>query len=200
LCAVPLFLGPSDHPANTTDHHVYNQRNGQQMHHSPSLHSTLSLPTLIGLELSVSDSDSAPADFFDRLILPSLKDVSIKHKGDSHSPPSATLTALQTRSSVLLEQFALANRTGDTLLPFFHSNTLISRLQLVFCTLELRPLAEAFAQRKFEGDGGAAQFLSNLHTLNLADRWADETPSATWVLATKALIEMVRFRRLSKGI
>jgi hypothetical protein len=79
------------------------------------------VPALLALELSVSGWNSSPADFFDRMIFPSLKELSIKYK-DRQDLPCATLTELQTRSSFSLERFALASRNGDSLLPFLHSN------------------------------------------------------------------------------
>jgi hypothetical protein len=155
----------------------------------------VTLPALLALELSVSGWDSAPTDFFDRIILPSLKELSIKYN-DPHSLPCTTLTGLQTRSSFSLERFALANRSGDSLLPFLQSNPLLSRLQLVFCALELLPLANALTRKS----KGGTSVLPRLRTLTLADRWMEESPSATWTLATKAVIDMVRSRRYAQDV
>ncbi|KAJ6489872.1 hypothetical protein C8R45DRAFT_992036 [Mycena sanguinolenta] len=149
----------------------------------------VTVPALHTLELAVSGANNAPADFFDRLILPCLKELSIVYK-DRKPLPCATLTALQTRSSFSLHRLALASRSGDGLLPFFESNPLLSRLQLAFCGLQLVPLANALT-RKPEG----SPFLPRLRLLSLADRWTEETPAGTWALATKAVIEMVRSRR-----
>ncbi|KAJ7785352.1 hypothetical protein DFH07DRAFT_8000 [Mycena maculata] len=148
----------------------------------------ITLPALLVFEVAVSGTDNAPADFFDRLVLPSLVELSIKYK-DVQTLPCATLTDLQKRSSFSLERFVLAGRMGDSLVPFFQSNPHICRLQLVFCALELMPLAAAFARK----DGGEA-LLPCLRTLTLADRWAEETPPATWAAATKAVVEMARSR------
>ncbi|KAJ7825492.1 hypothetical protein B0H14DRAFT_1286682 [Mycena olivaceomarginata] len=159
------------------------------------------LPALHTLELAVSGASNAPADFFDRLILPFLKELSIKYK-DRQPLPCATLTNLQTRSgtSFSLHRFALASRTGDSLLPFLENNPLLSRLQLVFCMLELTPLAHALTpQRKSDNDEGGTQtqvpLLPHLRLLSLADRWTEEAPAARWARATKAVLEMVRSRR-----
>ncbi|KAJ6514201.1 hypothetical protein C8R47DRAFT_1313564 [Mycena vitilis] len=156
----------------------------------------LTVPALLVLELAVSGWDSAPADFFDRLVLPSLTELSIKYK-DRQCLPCATLIELQTRSAFSLERLALASRTGDSLLPFLQTNPRITRLQLVFCALELAPLANALTLKPGDGDSDADSppLLPHLRSLSLADRWADETLSAVWARATKAVIEMVRSRR-----
>ncbi|KAJ7654325.1 hypothetical protein B0H17DRAFT_386197 [Mycena rosella] len=150
----------------------------------------VTLPALLALDLAISGWPSAPADFFDRMILPSLKDLSIKYK-DRQPLPCATLTALQTRSSFSLERFLLASRTGDTLLPFLQANPLLSRVQLVFCALELTPLAEGLTRvARTPGLG----ILPCLRALALTDRWTEEAPHATWARATKAVVEMARSR------
>ncbi|KAJ7889735.1 hypothetical protein B0H13DRAFT_2277183 [Mycena leptocephala] len=148
------------------------------------------VPALLALELSVSGWNSSPADFFDRMIFPSLKELSIKYK-DRQDLPCATLTELQTRSSFSLERFALASRNGDSLLPFLHSNPLLSHLRLIFCALELVPVVDPLTRKA----GGSAALLPRLRSLTLADRWTEETLSATWAIATKVIIEMVRSRR-----
>ncbi|KAJ6620530.1 hypothetical protein B0H10DRAFT_1079779 [Mycena sp. CBHHK59/15] len=149
----------------------------------------VTLPALLVFELAVSGWDGAPAHFFDRMILPSLKELSIKYK-DPQTLPCATLTDLQTRSSFSLERFVLASRTGDSLLPFLQNNPLLCRLQLVFCALELTPLAAALTRQA----GAEPPVLPRLQALTLADRWAEETPAATWARATKAVVEMARSR------
>ncbi|KAJ7804039.1 hypothetical protein B0H14DRAFT_3154197 [Mycena olivaceomarginata] len=95
---------------------------------------------------------------------------------------------------------ALASRTGDSLLPFLERNPLLSRLQLVFCAVELTPLVHALTlQRKSDNDEGGTQtqvpLLPDLRLLLLADRWMEEAPAARWARATKAVLEMVRSRR-----
>ncbi|KAJ6586402.1 hypothetical protein DFH09DRAFT_1432293 [Mycena vulgaris] len=149
----------------------------------------VTLPALHALDLAISGWDSASADFLDRLILPSLKALSIKYK-DKATLPCATLTALQTRSSFSLERLVLASRTGDSLLPFLQSNPLLVRVQLVFCALQLAPLATALTRKA----GGEEAPLPCLRSLTLSDRWVEETPRAAWVRVTKAVVRMARSR------
>ncbi|KAJ7461933.1 hypothetical protein FB451DRAFT_1371002 [Mycena latifolia] len=153
----------------------------------------VTLPALRVLDLALSGWDSGPADFFNRLTLPSLKDLAIKYK-DKGTLPCATLTALQTRSSCSLERFVLASRKGDSLLPFLQSNPLLARLQLVFCALELTPLAAALTRTA----GSDAVVLPRLRTLTLTDRWTEETPRAAWARASKAVVDMARSRLHSR--
>ncbi|KAJ6562625.1 hypothetical protein B0H19DRAFT_1145171 [Mycena capillaripes] len=157
---------------------------------APKPKKLITVPALLALELAVSGSNSAPADFFDRMILPSLKELSIKYK-DRQDLPCATLIDLQTRSSFSLERFTLASRSGDSLLPFLRKNPALSRLQLVFCAFELVSFADALTFKA----GSDVPLLPRIRSLALADRWMEETLSATWASATKAVIEMVRSRR-----
>ncbi|KAJ7825485.1 hypothetical protein B0H14DRAFT_2596561 [Mycena olivaceomarginata] len=113
-------------------------------------------------------------------------------------PALHTLELAARRSQ--LHRFALASRTGDSLLPFLERNPLLSRLQLVFCAVELTPLVHALTlQRKSDNDEGGTQtqvpLLPDLRLLLLADRWTEEAPAARWARATKAVLEMVRSRR-----
>ncbi|KAJ7140460.1 hypothetical protein C8R46DRAFT_1135670 [Mycena filopes] len=148
------------------------------------------VPGLLVFELAISGSHSAPEDFFDRMVFPSLKELTIKYK-EKQALPCETLTAMQTRSSFSLEQFTLASRTGDSLLPFLQSNPTLWSVQLVLCALELVPLAAALTLTA----GASAPILPRLRILTLADRWTAETPASTWAHATKAIIDMVRSRR-----
>ncbi|KAJ7785351.1 hypothetical protein DFH07DRAFT_948432 [Mycena maculata] len=148
----------------------------------------MTVPALLVLELAVSGSGTVATDFFDRLILPSLTELSIKYK-DTQTLPCATLTKLQERSSFSLERFVLTSRTGDSLLPFFQSSPRICRLQLVFCGLELAPLVAALTRT-----AGGNTLLPRLRILTLVDSWAEETPRTAWVCATKAVVEMARSR------
>ncbi|KAF7364783.1 F-box domain-containing protein [Mycena venus] len=139
----------------------------------------ITIPALLTLSLAVSGHNSAPS-FFDRLILPSLESLSIKYK-DRQDLPCATLTQMQTRSGsgFSLRKLTLANRTGDNVIPFLE-----------------RGLAEALTLKVKPDDGSSgSSLLPNLRLLSLAGRWAEEKPPATWALATKAVVEMVRSRR-----
>ncbi|KAF8205167.1 hypothetical protein K438DRAFT_1818656 [Mycena galopus ATCC 62051] len=151
----------------------------------------VTLPGLRTLELGFNGNEHTAAEFFDRLILPCLKELSIICT-DPQLLPCAILTGLQTRSSFSLHRFALASRTGDSLLPFLESNPLLSRLQLAFCDLELAPLAKSLTRNP---EPGGSTLLPRLRVLSLADRWTEQTPPATWALATKAVIKMIRSRR-----
>ncbi|KAJ7253482.1 hypothetical protein C8J57DRAFT_1348188, partial [Mycena rebaudengoi] len=137
---------------------------------------------------------SDPGDFFQNLILPSLKELSIKHRIGGELPCSA-LTRLQRQSDFSLERFSLTNRSGDSLLPFLQSNPQLRYLQLMYCRpLEVIPLAAALT-RKQEGD--ALTLLPHLAELKLINRWAEEVTSETWKHATKAVVELAwsRWRR-----
>lgn len=157
---------------------------------APKPKKTITIPALLVLELAISGWDSAPADFFDKMTLPSLEELSIKYK-DKGTLPCATLLDLQTRSTFSLTRFVLASRMGDTLVPFLHNNPLLSRLQLVFCAIKLTPLAAALTRT---GAVGELPVLPRLRALTLADRWAEETPPAAWARATKTVVEMARSR------
>ncbi|KAJ7718631.1 hypothetical protein B0H16DRAFT_421586 [Mycena metata] len=152
----------------------------------------ITVPALRVFELAIGGSHNAPADFFDRMVFPSLTELSIRYK-QKQSLPCATLTELQTRSSFSLEQFTLTSRTGDSLLPFLQSNPRLWRVQLVLCALELLPFATALTVKAAAGDG--TPLLPRLRILTLADRWSEETPASTWAHATKAVVDMVRSRR-----
>ncbi|KAJ7127511.1 hypothetical protein C8R43DRAFT_1027522 [Mycena crocata] len=155
----------------------------------------LTLSALLVLEFAVSGWDSAPVDFFDRLIVPSLKELSIKYK-DRQTLPCATLLALQKRSSFSLERFVLARRMGDSLVPFLQNNSLLMRLQLLFCDAELTSVATALTYHA----GEAAVVLPRLRALTLADRWTEEAPAGLWSRATAAMVAMLRSRlRIENG-
>ncbi|KAJ6620005.1 hypothetical protein B0H10DRAFT_2023272 [Mycena sp. CBHHK59/15] len=157
---------------------------------APSAKDRVIAPALLDLELLIDGWTTAPADFFGRLILPSLKELSIKYKFRQELL-CETLTALQACSSFSLERFTLVNRAGDSLAPFLQTNPLLVRLQLAFCSVELVPLVSALTRRR---GGSTPPLLPMLAALTLADRWAEETPSTTWFRATKAVVDMVRSR------
>ncbi|KAJ7512925.1 hypothetical protein B0H11DRAFT_1948009 [Mycena galericulata] len=157
----------------------------------PAPKKPITLPALLILELAVSGANNAPEDFFDRMVLPSLKELTIKHKNDQ-SLPCATLTNLQKRSgsSFSLERFVLTGcRGNDSVLPFLQTNPLISCLKLVFCGRELLPLAIALTRK-----AGSDALLPRLRVLTLVDRWAEESSPTTWAGATKAVVDMARSR------
>ncbi|KAJ7193549.1 hypothetical protein GGX14DRAFT_701119 [Mycena pura] len=157
----------------------------------PPKRKPVTLPALRIFELVVSGHDGPHVtEFFDRLVLPSLKELSIKYK-DRQTLPCGTLTALQTRSSFSLERLLVGNRLGDSILPFLESNPLLRCLQLLMCSLELAPLAAALTLASGHASAG---LLPRLCTLTLADRWLDG-PAAVWAGATTALLKMVRSRR-----
>ncbi|KAJ7020330.1 hypothetical protein C8F04DRAFT_302677 [Mycena alexandri] len=166
----------------------------------PKPKAPVTVPALRVFELAISSgSHNAPADFFfNRMVFPSLKELSIKFIEKWSLLPCATLTELQTRSAFSLEQFTLASRTGDSLLPFLQSNPLLWRVQLVLCAVELVPLVTALTLKAETGDG--APILPRLRILTLADHWPEETPASSWTHATKAVDCMVRSRRRAPSI
>ncbi|KAJ7253481.1 hypothetical protein C8J57DRAFT_625346 [Mycena rebaudengoi] len=150
----------------------------------------ITVPALQVLEVLVSGWPSAPADFFDRLILPSLKGLSIMHKLERELP-CATLSALQTRSEFSLEKFLLTSRIGDSLIPFLKSNPQLHSLQLTFCGFELIPFVVALTPTS---NSDAPTVLPRLTKLILGDRWVEARhsaqPTETWASASKAVVEM----------
>ncbi|KAJ7096815.1 fungal-specific transcription factor domain-containing protein [Mycena epipterygia] len=149
----------------------------------------VSAPALRELDLIIGGwaGGSSPVDLFDRLILPSLTQLSINYKL-SQNLPCSTLLDLQTRSAFSLQQFSLTSRTGDSLIPFLQSNPFLWRLQLVFSARALAPLAAALMR------DAEIQLLPRLVALTLIDRWAEEARTAAWVRAAKAVVDMARTR------
>ncbi|KAJ7165463.1 hypothetical protein C8R43DRAFT_1164687 [Mycena crocata] len=153
----------------------------------------ITAPALVSLDAIVSGWVGAPAEFLDRLVLPSLTHLSIKHSF-AQALPCSTLTNLQTRSEFSLQQLFLTSRTGDTLLPFLQANPTLWRLQLVFCSMALGPLVGALARIDAE-----PPLLPRLRALTLADRWSDEASAVVWGRATKAVVGMARARWRGQG-
>ncbi|KAJ7768948.1 hypothetical protein B0H16DRAFT_1411504 [Mycena metata] len=150
---------------------------------------------LSSLEVVFTGRGSTAARFLDTITLPSLKDLSITINHDAmQSLPCATLEALQTRSSFSLDKFSLADRTGDTLLPFLQLNPRLTSLALTNCALELIPLTLALTYKP-AGDSDVT-LLPDLRSLALSDHWKEiGRPRAEWTRAIKVVTAMVESRR-----
>ncbi|KAJ7635017.1 hypothetical protein FB45DRAFT_1056964 [Roridomyces roridus] len=159
----------------------------------------VTVPALRVLALMLAGHDSAPTDFFDRLILPALTDLSIAYRGDARPLPCETLLELQKRSAPMsLERLRVVNRKGDSLLPFLESNPQLVDVQLVLCAQRLAPVARALTCK---ADGEEPVLLPALRSLVLLDQWAEESSPTAWTGATKALLEMARSRwKLRDGV